>query len=181
MVLSKRLAMLGVTGGLVAAIAGCGVAVPSNIVQYSASTNTVTLNLIGGYHMNNGFNNFDGYANGRMTITIPAGAKVKINYVNKSGTPNSIGVYNSNHQLAFAHSGPSWSSVIQNTAYGVQPGQKKTYTFTASTVGQYRLESLLWQKIGGNKTTSTTPNHSSYGMWVHFNVVNGAKPSVSVN
>jgi outer membrane biosynthesis protein TonB len=54
-------------------------------LSYDAATNTVTFELIGGPH---GFQ-FNGYAGGGATLTLPSKANVVINFTNKDGTPHS--------------------------------------------------------------------------------------------
>ena len=57
-------------------------------LSYDAATNTVTFELIGGPH---GFQ-FNGYAAGGATLTIPPKANVVMNFTNKDGTPHSAEV-----------------------------------------------------------------------------------------
>jgi hypothetical protein len=54
-------------------------------LSYDAATNTVTFELIGGPH---GFQ-FNGYAAGGATLTLPSKANVVMNFINKDGTPHS--------------------------------------------------------------------------------------------
>jgi hypothetical protein len=54
-------------------------------LSYDAATNTVTFELIGGPH---GFQ-FNGYAAGGATLTVPSKANVVMNFINKDGTPHS--------------------------------------------------------------------------------------------
>ena len=56
-----------------------------NPLSYDAATNTVTFELIGGPH---GFQ-FNGYAAGGATLTVPPKATVVMNFINKDGTPHS--------------------------------------------------------------------------------------------
>jgi hypothetical protein len=55
------------------------------VLSYDAATNTVTFELIGGPH---GFQ-FNGYAAGGATLTVPSKANVVMNFINKDGTPHS--------------------------------------------------------------------------------------------
>jgi hypothetical protein len=55
------------------------------VLSYDAATNTVTFELIGGPH---GFQ-FNGYAVGGATLTVPSKANVVMNFINKDGTPHS--------------------------------------------------------------------------------------------
>ena len=68
-----------------AAASGAG---QDKTLSYDAGTNTVTFELIGGPH---GFQ-FNGYAAGGATLTVPAKANVVMNFINKDGTPHSAEV-----------------------------------------------------------------------------------------
>ena len=106
---------------------------------------------------------FNGARNGAMTITVPTGAQVTINFKNDDATsPHSIGV------AAYSATWPATPSAEPAFAGGVSPnatsatdatksGQTATVTFTADKPGEYALLCLV-------------PGHATAGMWVRFNV-----------
>ena len=61
--------------------------------QYDEAANTVTLDLVAGQNSDNNYWNYNGYANGEVTVVVPTGAQVTINFSNQD--PNmghSVGV-----------------------------------------------------------------------------------------
>ena len=107
--------------------------------------------------------NFNGAFNGQMTITVPEGAQVTINF--KNNDPNlahSIGVSDITASPPPTPMPPpvfegAISSNPTDMAGATATGATETLTFTASTAGEY---SLLCYIAG----------HAITGMWVKFNV-----------
>lgn len=116
----------------------------------------------------NGTLNFNGYANGRMTVTVPAGWRLHIDFVNAGAgaLPHSFEVISKgkippqgiNPAIAGAES--------RDLVPGIPPLQKDAFDFTASRSGNY-----LW--------FCGVPGHGLSGMWDGFVVSSAAKaPSV---
>lgn len=114
--------------------------------------------------------NFDGYANGRLTIHVPFGWLVSVKCVNDShllqhscavvsDTPASLGA----RPLAF----PEASS--PDPASGSKPGSSATFEFAADRAGRYRIACLvhgheidgMWDYlvVGGSGPASATVSH----------------------
>jgi hypothetical protein len=72
-------------------------------LSYDAGTNTVTFELIGGPH---GFQ-FNGYAAGGATLTVPSNANVVMNFINKDGTPHSAEIISGEGPLPSAAVDPA--------------------------------------------------------------------------
>jgi plastocyanin len=115
---------------------------------------------------------FNGARNGAMTITVPTGAAVTINFRNDDQTMvHSIGVApfaatppaNPPAQPVFQGAiSPNATSATDAT----KPGQTAVVTFTADKAGEYSLLCFV-------------PGHATAGMWVRFNVADGATPGVT--
>jgi len=158
--------------------AGCGStngAVNPSWMKVDSANMKVTLNLEAGYNQTNGSENFNGYANGQMVVTIPVGYHVTVNYGNGAGIPMDIGVYDSNNQLAFKGAGDSISDITLNPTSGVYPGQSETLNFTVDQTGTYKIENLLTRFPEDTQTQQDT------GMWDVLQVVQSGTPSIQVH
>ena len=114
----------------------------------------------------NGTLNFNGYANGQMTITVPVGWQVHIDFVNSgAGTlPHSLEVIHEVHPVPVEGIAPAipraeTSSLVEGVSPN-PPDNKDSMDFTAAPAGQYLL-------ICG------VPRHAISGMWNRF-VVSGS-------
>jgi sulfocyanin len=108
--------------------------------------------------------NFNGGHNGNMTITVPEGYAVTIEF--KNADPNGMA-----HSLGISAGAASFGAMLEpNPVFpgavtrnptsmtdGTMPGQEETISFTAATAGQYAMVCFI-------------PGHAATGMWVHFNV-----------
>lgn len=157
-------------------LAGCGITTQSTNSQWlsvDAQSKTVTLVMDAGYNTVNDYDNFDGYANGQMVVTVPQGYKVKMQFSNDGGIPADIGVYTAAGQLAFPGAGDSVNDILENPTPGLVPGDAHTYTFVASTAGSYKIDNL----INRFPQFSQQPQQD-IGMWAALRVVPGATPMV---
>lgn len=127
--------------------------------------NNVELDIIAGASPDNNHWNFNGATNGAMTITVPTGANVTINFKNSDpAMAHSIGVAPATTPPAAA---PATQPAIPGaiTADAADPtkatltNERESITFTASTPGDYTLLCYV-------------PGHGLAGMWVRF-VVGG--------
>jgi len=158
---NKTLA-LGVLAAGSLLLSGCGstqqALTSPSWLKVNAANHTATLVLTAGLDSVNGWANFNGYANGQMTVQIPEGYKVTMIMNNNGGIPFDAGVYTVGNHVAFPGSANSVSSLVANSAAGVFPGQSEQFTFVASKAGKYEIENLLdridWQ---------TKPEN--FGMW----------------
>jgi hypothetical protein len=119
----------------------------------------------------NGTLNLNGYANGQLTVTVPVGWRVHIDFVNSGAgaLPHSLEVIRPVKPLPPQGIPPAIPRAeSRDLIDGVPPQQTDSFDFTAAPAGQY-----LW--ICG------FPAHGTSGMWDHFNVSSSAKaPSISV-
>jgi len=167
------LAVPAVLGVLGMALAGCG-GQPApmsarQIVRFDATARTVDVSAHAAYGGANGQMNFDGYANGRLTIDIPVGWLVTVHCVNDSrlllhscaivsDAPATLGT----RPLAF----PEASS--PDPATGSRPNTASTFQFVADRTGSFRIACLVH-------------GHEIDGMWDRLVVTGGQTPSASVS
>lgn len=147
---------------------------PVAMLSSDPSARTATLIVDAGYNSTNDWANFNGYANGQMTVTIPLGYQVHIEFTNDAGIPYDLGVYTASGQLAFPGAGNSVQELADNASAGVLPGESETLSFSASSLGHFRMESLLY------RFPNNTPSRTAMGMWAAFNVVPSGNPEVTV-
>lgn len=119
------------------------------------------MTLVAAYNGANGFFNFDGYATGHLTITVPVGAKVVVSFTNKAGLPHSAIVtpfashtLPGNFPLAFPG-----ASTPNPSAGAASVKVPQVFTFTAGKAGQYAI-------------VCGVPGHALGGMWDRLNVAN---------
>jgi sulfocyanin len=117
----------------------------------------------------NGTLNFNGYANGQMTVTVPAGWRVHIDFVNAGAgaLPHSIEAIKSG-KIPLQGTAPAIAGAeSRDLVAGVPPMQRDAFDFTAAPAGRY-----LW--------FCGVPGHGQAGMWAHFVVSAGGMPGVVV-
>ena len=97
--------------------------------------------------------NFDGKANGQLTLTTPVGWSVNFDCHNGGSIFHSCAIVSDASSQAPVFPGAE----VANPLAGLNPGQTGSFTFTASTVGSYRVVCLV-------------PGHEASGMWATFDV-----------
>jgi sulfocyanin len=125
---------------------------------------TVSLTLIATYNNTQSGFNFNGGANGKMTITVPLGDTVKVSFTNKASLPHSAEI------VAYAKAPASLTSFSAafkgasspNPTAGSPSGKTSTFSFTATKAGTYLL-------------VCAVPGHVAAGMWDNFVVSKTAK------
>lgn len=162
---------------IVLAVTGCGIATTNSAVtdqwmSVDQATQTVTLKLDAGFNSVNDYDNWNGYANGNMAITIPVGYTVKMVVTNDGGIPADIGVYTSDNKLAFKGAGDSINDILENPTPGIYPGDTQTYTFIASAVGDYRVSNLI------NRFPQFGNTQQDIGMWDVLKIVQSGTPNI---
>jgi sulfocyanin len=132
-------------------------------VRWDPGTKTAQITITANYNEDNAGFNFDGYHGGKLTLTIPTGAKVTVDFTNKAGLPHSVVITPyadrteaGNFPLAF----PGSSSPNPGTgAANVKTAQ--TFSFTANKAGTYAI-------------VCGVPGHAIGGMWDVLKVANVA-------
>jgi len=120
----------------------------------------------------NGTLNFNGYANGRLTVTVPTGWRVHIDFVNSGAgaLPHSFEVIRDTGKIPPQGIEPPAIPRAEtgNLIAGVPPMRKDTVDFIAAPPGRY-----LW--------FCGVPSHGISGMWNRFVVGAGAgMPAVTI-
>jgi sulfocyanin len=130
---------------------------------------TVNLTLIAAYNnVQSGFN-FDGGANGKMTITVPRGDKVNVSFSNKAPIPHSAEVVGfAKKPASLTTFKPAFKGASSpNPTSGSPSGKTYKFSFTAAKTGKYLL-------------VCAVPGHVAAGMWDNF-VVSGSAKSGSIH
>jgi sulfocyanin len=143
-------------------------AIDPSWVHWDAAKKTATLSIAAGYNSVAGGFNFNGYNMGHLVVTVPTGAKVVVNFINKTAIPHSAVITRydqrnaaGNFPLAFPGSAsPNAGSGVANLS------KPQTFSFTASTAGTYAL-------------VCGVPGHAAGGMWDVFRVAAVGSPSMS--
>lgn len=119
----------------------------------------------------NGTLNFNGYANGQMTVTVPTGWRVHIDFVNSGAgaLPHSLEVIRDSGKIPPQGITPAIAKAVSRDLIdGVPPQQTDAFDFTAAPAGRY-----LW--------FCGVPSHGTSGMRDRFVVSSSAKaPTVTV-
>ena len=107
--------------------------------------------------------NFNGASDGNMTITVPEGFSVMIDF--KNDDPNMA------HSLGISATTSGFGPMIEpvpafdgamssnptSMVDATMPGQEESITFVASAAGDYAMVCYI-------------PGHAATGMWIYFNV-----------
>ena len=136
-------------------------------LAYSPSKRTVYLLLRAG--LQDGYD-FNGYANGAMTVTVPLHWTIAVSVVNASSYLNHSAVIvplseiATQNNLAPAFPGAS----LPDPVAGISPGASAHFSFAAARTGRYAV-------------TCGVPGHAALGMWDHFNVSGTARtPAIAL-
>ena len=130
---------------------------------YQMDGNQVTLDVVAGSTNKGNYWNFNGAQFGEMTITVPVGSEVTINFSNQDpNMAHSIGISAGfDTAPAMVDATPVFAGAISSNPTSMTeatlPGQAETITFTASEAGNYSMVCYI-------------PGHAVSGMWIHFNV-----------
>ena len=133
---------------------------------WDAASKTATISITAGATSANSKWNFNGASHGDMTITVPVGAKVIIDFTNlDAGNAHSAGVVVPKEPIPASGDGMTF---LAPTAYSVPftrgspRGKSERFEFKAEKAGSY------WLFCG-------VPPHGSGGMYVKFEVSAKAK------
>lgn len=136
---------------------GAQTAAPDKYVAWDCKTSTATLQLIAGPFK------FNDASNGSATFTVPANAKVVINFVNKDGTPHSAEIVSGEGPIPNSAGDPAIPRAYTNKVQeGLPQEATDQITFTAPASGKYRI-------------LCGVPGHGLSGMWIWLAVDPTAK------
>lgn len=123
---------------------------------------TVHMTLTAGLTQAKNYWNFNGGHDGNMTITVPEGYAVTVDFVNNDpAMAHSMGVSAVTESFGIVDPTPVFEGAITpnptSMTDGTMPGESVTVNFTAATAGNYSIVCYI-------------PGHAAAGMWIHFNV-----------
>ena len=132
---------------------------------------TVNMTITAGLTPDNNYWNLNGATTGAMTVTVPQGYTVSIEFPNRD--PNmvhSLGVSPETSSFALPpEPTPVFAGgITENPGSmidGTMPGETETIQFVADAAGNYSL-------------VCYTPGHSAIGMWIYFNVSSDGQAGV---
>ena len=133
-------------------------------MQVNDSNQTVQMEVIAAKTSANSNWNFNGYANGNATITVPQGYEVTIEFSNEDpAVAHSLGIGEARDRwpATFKAANPVFEGAVTSNATSMSrataPGSSETITFTADQAGEYAMVCYI-------------PGHATAGMWIYFNV-----------
>ncbi len=154
---------------VVATLGAVLVALIPGVSVFGAAGHTAHLTIVAGKTDAGGGFNFNGYAQGAMTVTVPAGWKVVVTFENAAVLTHSLEVQPFTAvQPPMPQTKPVFAgAATKDLALGLPKGAKATVSFTADKAGTYEF-------------TCAVPGHASAGMWDKLVVSASAKtPSVT--
>lgn len=142
-------------------------------IKYDAEAKTVDLKITAALtHVNGGWN-FNGYVNGDLTITVPLGWRVHVDFVSRDGNvPHSLGII-TGEPGSLPPSGAQARAAFRGSytvpfTEGLAANKQQSFDFTASKAGTF----ILYCGV---------PGHAAGGMWDYFVVAEDlAQPIVTV-
>jgi hypothetical protein len=164
------LALLWLGAGAAAAQAATGrPRVDPSWLRVDVGSKTAELQVIAGLTGLNGALNFNGFRDGRLTLTVPKGWRVVLHFYNHDGMlPHSAEVIADTKPIP---SGPVPAAFDRaftvRLAEGLPPRGQDDVRFLADKVGSF----LIWCGV---------PGHGTQGMWIRFRVSGKARrPTVT--
>lgn len=110
-------------------------------MTYDAATKAVKMTVISGENpsVNNGWN-YNGYASGNLTITVPLGSRVEIDFKNVDQLQHSLVVVDGQAPLPPQGGEPAFRRAYTiDLVQGIPRGGGDTIRFTADKAGRYRI------------------------------------------
>jgi sulfocyanin len=136
-----------------------------------AANRTVSLRVVAAADGSNGTMNFNGYGKGDMTVTVPLGWRVKIDFENRGlgALPHSLVIINEVSPVPIEDGTPAFPRALTiKLVEGLLAGQQDSLEFVAGKEGRF----LLFCGVTG---------HGVAGMWDYLVVSkDAAAPSVRV-
>lgn len=130
-------------------------------MTWNAATRTTTFKLIGGLTGAGAKSpfNFNGYTDGDLTLSVPAGSNVVVNFINDDGTPHSAEVVADKRPLPNMSDGNAAipRAYTRKALEGLAQGEGDNMRFTAAPPGDY----LFFCGV---------PGHGLSGMWIRLKV-----------
>lgn len=133
-------------------------------MEVNDSKQTVSMEVVAASTSANSNWNFNGYANGNATITVPQGYEITIEFSNEDpAVAHSLGIGETRDRwpATFKAPDPVFEGAVTSNATSMSrataPGSSETITFTADQAGEYAMICYI-------------PGHATAGMWIYFTV-----------
>ena len=140
-------------------------------LKFDADRQMIQLLMVGSADGSNGTMNFNGYGNGDMTVIVPFGWKVEVEFQNKGlgALPHSLVVIEEVTPLPVEGGRPAFSRALtRQLVPGMMAGETDSFDFVANREGRFVL-------------VCGVTGHGVTGMWDYLLVSKEAKaPSVRV-
>jgi hypothetical protein len=132
-------------------------------LSYDAATNTVTFKLVAGRSRKKGLLNFNGHADGKATLVVPAKSGVVMQFVNQDSMPHSAVLIPDKDPMPNVIEKPAiLHAATRELAVGLPRLGTDEMHFTAPASGSFRI-------------VSGVPGQAVSGMWIRFRVDPAAK------
>src|SRR5579884_2916463 len=154
----------GDAGARRSAAASPGASGTSQYLSTDAAARSVTIDLIASKSGAGNTFNFNGYTDGKMTVSVPVGWKVTVNCRNQGSIPHSCSIVSEANSTTPVFPG----ATSPNPTSGVPAGGTQTFSFTPDRTGTFRIACLV-------------PGHEDAGMWDTFQVTASGTPSISTS
>ena len=154
-------------------LAACSSAPPQalalgRVLSYDTATHSVTLQADAAYAGINGQMNFDGYAEGTLTIHVPYGWLVTVECHNQSGSlAHSCAIIDNTPADLGRRATPFPEAATPDPYSGMAPRHSASFRFVANRVGDFRLACLVH-------------GHEIDGMWDYFDITPGGRPAATL-
>jgi sulfocyanin len=141
-------------------------------LTFDREAKTTRMEIVAGLTTANSAWNFNGYANGDMTIAVPLGWEVTIRFRNRdANVPHSVGIVEIEDPMPVSGDETTMAfprAFSLSFSRGISSQREDTFSFTASKTGRF------WLFCG-------VPPHGRAGMWDYFVVSDEiAEPYVEV-
>ena len=146
-----------------------GQAIDTTWLKIDAEKKTATFQLIAGLTGLNGALNFNGYRDGGLTLTVPVGWNVVMEFSNRDGDlPHSAEVIDTVTPLPPGPVDPAFPRAVTiRLSQGLDAGQTDDIRFVANRAGSFVIFCAV-------------PGHGLAGMWIRFVAsASAARPALS--
>jgi sulfocyanin len=166
----RRGGWLGVGLAVVALVvpSGADEELQAHWLKFDADKKLVQLRLVGAKDGTNGTMNFNGYGNGNMTVTVPFGWRLEVEFINKGlgALPHSLVVIEEVSPLPIEGGKPAFPRALTRALVpGLGAGESDTFDFVANREGRFLL-------------FCGTTGHGVAGMWDYLVVSRKAEVPV---
>jgi sulfocyanin len=124
-------------------------------LTFDGQKRTVELRLVGAADGANGTMNFNGYGSGDLTVVVPLGWRVNVEFLNQGlgALPHSLAIIDEVTPLPLEGGGPAFPRALTTRLVpGFEAGKGDTFSFVAAKEGRY----LMFCGVTG---------HGAAGMW----------------